>query len=177
MMVFADTCALAWKQTVRLMAVLLPLAAVVCIWQAPALAAGDPKPGTILVRELNMRSGPGRHNPPIATLKKGSSVYVLSYEGEWVRILYKDQTGFILNRERYLRIEEPTLQPPESQVPPGPDSSHSDALNQEMNASKQKIASFSKEEAAVIEALESTDKAFSPASTAAITSSEISTSW
>ena len=159
MMVLADTCTLDWKQMIRLMAILLSLAAVLCVGQASALAAGDPKPGTILVEELNMRSGPGRHNPPIATLKKGARVYVLSYEGEWVRILYKDQTGFILNRERYLRIEESASQPPENPVPPNTDNSPSDELSREMNASKQKLASFSKEEAAVIEALESTDKA------------------
>ena len=63
-----------------------------------------------------MRSGPGLHHPSIAhllPLKKGARVYVLSYEGEWVRILYKDQTGFIMNREKYLRIEEPLAAVPE----------------------------------------------------------------
>ena len=32
-----------------------------CLCSQSVLAAGDPKPGTILARELNMRSGPGRH--------------------------------------------------------------------------------------------------------------------
>ena len=58
-----------------------------------------------------MRAGPGRHNPPIATLRKGARVLVLSYEGEWVRILFEDQTGFIMNRESYLRIDEPVAAP------------------------------------------------------------------
>jgi hypothetical protein len=82
--------------------------------QPPLFGAGNPKPGTILVKKINMRSGPGSHNPPIATLRKGSRVLVLSYEGEWVRILYKDQTGFIMNRERYLRIDEPAAVPDDS---------------------------------------------------------------
>jgi len=121
----------------------------------PTMAAGDPRPGTILVRELNMRSGPGRHNPPIATLKKGDRVYVLSYEGEWVRILYKDQTGFIMNREQYLRIEEPSAAVPED--------GETSAASSELEASRQKVASFAKEEEAVIDALDDTEKALNRA--------------
>lgn len=123
------------------------------------LAAGDPKPGTILARELNMRSGPGRHNPPIATLRKGARVLVLSYEGEWVRILFKDQTGFILNRESYLRIDEPAAAPKEAGEPSGTLEQPADDLTRELEISRQKVASFSKEESAVITALDDTEQA------------------
>jgi len=153
----------AWKGSISLAAVVVSLVAVAFFWQASVLAAGDPKAGTILVRELNMRSGPGRHNPPIATLKKGARVYVLSYEGEWVRILYKDQTGFIMNRERYLRIEEPAAPPQDGQASSTIDGSPASEISRELTESKQKMASFSKEEAAVLEALESTDRALDSA--------------
>ena len=138
---------------------LLLAAALFCLFSVSTMAAGDPKPGTILIRELNMRSGPGRHNPPIATLKKGDRVYVLSYEGEWVRILYKDQTGFIMNRGQYLRIDEPTIAAPETGDASATSSETEARDGSELAASRQKVAAFAKEEAAVINALEDTEKA------------------
>lgn len=141
----------------------LLLAAMFCLSTVSTMAAGDPKPGTILVLELNMRSGPGRHNPPIATLKKGDRVYVLSYEGEWVRILYKDQTGFIMNRERYLRIEEPSAALPENGDVSTAGSGADSRVGRELAASRQKVASFAKEEASVITALDDTEKALNHA--------------
>ena len=134
-----------------------------CLFSEPLLAAGDPKPATILTRVLNMRSGPGRHNPPIAVLHKGARVLVLSYEGEWVRILYEDQTGFILNRERFLRIDEPDAAPIDDVKPPELKDNPTDNLNRELEISREKVASFSKEETAVINALDDTEKALNSA--------------
>lgn len=124
-----------------------------------AHGAGDPKGATILVPELNLRSGPGRHHPPIAALPQGARVLVLSYEGEWVRILYDEQTGFIMNRERYLRIDEAAA--------PGPGrSAPTDApteLDRELEASEQRMADFAKAEMAVINALDDTEQALNRA--------------
>ncbi len=122
---------------------------VACLVSSNTLAAGDPKPGTVLVRKLNLRSGPGRHNPPIATLTKGAKVLVLSYEGEWVRVLYKDQTGFIINRERYLHIDEP-----EEMIDP-PSSGHQRNLRE----SPTKMVTTTNAEKAVIAELEEIQKA------------------
>ena len=155
-----------WNKTLRFSMTFLPLFLVAALFGLSAsstMAAGDPKPGTILVRELNMRSGPGRHNPPIATLKKGDRVYVLSYEGEWVRILYKDQTGFIMNRERYLRIEEPHAAVPAEGDASKTGSETNASVNRELAASRQKVATTAKEEEAVINALEETEKALNQA--------------
>ncbi|MEE4112919.1 MAG: peptidoglycan DD-metalloendopeptidase family protein [Desulfobacteraceae bacterium] len=125
----------------------------------PLLGAGDPKPATILVSELNMRAGPGGHNPPIATLRKGARVLVLSYEGEWVRILFEDQTGFIMNRKSYLRIDEPNAVAAGDQRPPRlPDSAAGD-LNRELEISKEKADAISQAETAIINALDDTERA------------------
>jgi len=136
---------------------LLPLL-LLCPAVRPIIAAGDPKSGTIVIRELNMRSGPGRHNPPIATLRKGARVLVLSYEGEWVRILYKDQTGFIMNRESYLRLDESDAASREDGRPPAVNQAPADDLNRELELSRQQVASIAKEETAVITALDETDQ-------------------
>ena len=129
------------------------------LFSQPLLGAGDPKPGTILVEELNMRSGPGDHNPPIATLRKGARVLVLSFEGEWVRILFEDQTGFILNKENYLRIDEPGLDLIDEGRPTELPSNSTDNLDREIEVSREKVASFSKEETSIINALDDTEKA------------------
>ena len=129
------------------------------LFAQPLLGAGDPKPGTILVPALNLRSGPGSHNPPIATLRKGARVLVLSYEGEWVRILFEDQTGFIMNREDYLRIDEPGTASAgdvkRSEVPV----TSTDSLSRELAMSRDKVDAFSNEETSIINALDETEKA------------------
>jgi septal ring factor EnvC (AmiA/AmiB activator) len=126
----------------------------------PLMATGNPKPGTILAPTLNMRSGPGLHHPPTDKLRRGDQVLVLSYEGEWVRILFKDQTGFIMNRASYLRIDEPNSVLDSS--PAGQDDQN-DEVNRKLEASAEKIASFSKEETAIVGALEETERALDSA--------------
>ncbi len=148
----------------RLSAMLLLLAALLPIVMAqPTGAAGDPKSGTILVKELNMRSGPGKHNPPIATLRRGARVLVLSYEGEWVRILFDNQTGFIMNRERYLRIDEPSSEATEFVDATDAQRRPADTFSRELEQSQQKVASYSKAESAVITALDETEQALNTA--------------
>ena len=139
----------------------LAVALLVCIAR-PLMATGNPKPGIILSPILNMRSGPGLHHPPIDKLRRGDQVMVLSYEGEWVRILFKDQTGFIMNRSRYLRIDETG----QASLPPANRSnqdSGNDSVNRKLKDSAKKIAAFSNEETAIVDALEETGKALDKA--------------
>ena len=84
---------------------------------------------------------------------------VLSYEGEWVRILFEDQTGFILNRERYLRIDEAGAAPIDNTKTRESPTNATDNLNRELEISKEKVASFSKAEMAIINSLDDTEKA------------------
>ena len=153
------------KILLRLEKVFLLLLPVVIfsLFAHPLFGAGDPKPATILVSELNMRSGPGGHNPPIATLRRGARVLVLSYEGEWVRILFEDQTGFIMNRESYLRIDEPGAVPADDVTPPRLPDSATDNLNRELEISREKVDSFSQAETAIINALDDTERALDSA--------------
>ena len=138
---------------------LLGLSALICsLFVQPLWGAGEPKPGTILVPELNLRSGPGRHNPPIATLHQGARVLVLSYEGEWVRILFEDQTGFIMNRESYLRIDDPADAASNHVQPTELPNMQAENLNRELEISREKVASFSKAETAIINTLDDTEK-------------------
>ena len=122
----------------------------------PFSAAAQHKIGIILAPALNLRSGPGIHHPPIATLTRGTRVLVLSYEGEWVRILHGEQTGFIANRKSYLQIDLPDVDPGGNTD--RVDASRADELNRELEASRQRAAAFTKEEAAMVNSLEDTEK-------------------
>ena len=138
---------------------ILPWAALFICMGHPPMAAGKPKPGTILSPVLNMRSGPGLHHPSIDKLRRGDRVLILSYEGEWVRILFKERTGFIMNRTRYLRIEEPETTPPQNHE----QESGNDTVKRELEASTEKLTTFSKKESAIVSALEETEQALDKA--------------
>lgn len=142
--------------------VLVLCAALVLCMARPLLATGDPKPGTIMSPRLNMRSGPGLHHPKITKLHQGDRVLVLSYEGEWVRILFRDQTGFIMNRSRFLRIDEPEPAPTTSMQTPGSQAEKAD-VNRKLQASSRQIASISKKENVIGTELEETEKALNEA--------------
>ena len=129
---------------------------ILCLAVPPLMAAGRPKKGTILIPTLNMRSGPGLHHPSVAKLRRGDEVLVLSYEGEWVRIFFDQQTGFIMNRERYLRIDEPAEPPTDDATA---EVGQTVDVDRRLEATEEKIAAISKEETAIINALDETDLA------------------
>jgi len=126
----------------------------------PLLAANTYKHATVVAPALNMRSGPGLYNPTLAVLPQGARVLVLSYEGEWVRILFNEQSGFIMNRERYLHIDGPGADPPPTLASKALDAAARQPadVTRKLKTSKDKVAAFSKEETAVINALDDTDK-------------------
>jgi murein hydrolase activator len=122
-------------------------------------AASTYKNATVVAPALNMRSGPGLYNPSLAVLPKGTRVLVLSYEGEWVRILFHGQSGFIMNRERYLHIDGPGAEPPQASAGAAAAARRAEDVTRKLETSKDKVAAFSKKETAVINALNDTDKA------------------
>ncbi|BBO83515.1 peptidase M23 [Desulfosarcina ovata subsp. sediminis] len=121
-------------------------------------AAGADQLATVLASELNLRAGPGLHHPILASLPEGTRVRVLSYEGEWVRIRCGDKSGFVLNQSRYLRIDNG------SGEAGGTSAVHRNAdLERQLQTSKQKVASYSKEEAGIVNMLDDTEKALDQA--------------
>ena len=49
----------------------------------------------VTASSLNIRSGPGTSHPVAGSLREGSTVAVLSEEGDWTRILQGDGTGYV----------------------------------------------------------------------------------
>jgi septal ring factor EnvC (AmiA/AmiB activator) len=63
--------------------------------------------GIITANNLNMRPEPGMTAPPLMVLKQGTEVKIIKQEGQWLKIIYEGQTGYIQNRERYVHIISP----------------------------------------------------------------------
>ncbi len=60
---------------------------------------------------VKMRSGPGmQFEPPIAFLEPNTEVEVLSEEGEWLHVRFKDKEGYI--GHKYVKVEEIAAPPP-----------------------------------------------------------------
>ncbi len=133
------------------------------LFPGPPLGANIQQPATVLARVLNMRAGPGRHNAVIATLHKGTRVLVLSYEGEWVRILHGDQTGFVMNRESFLRIDDPVDSSPQKEPATEEKATSTDTINQKIVVHQKKLDVFVKNETDVIKALDETERALTDA--------------
>ncbi len=161
---FSDNRRLPGRAVLRrkMLGALFLFAALVFGQPDPLPAAGDPKPGMIVSPALNLRSGPGLHHPSIAKLHRGDKVLVLSYEGEWVRILFGEQTGFVMNRSTFLRIDESGSEPGGTIKNPQTRTEKA-AVNRKIQVSSKQIASISEKEADIINDLEKTERALDKA--------------
>ena len=61
--------------------------------------------GIIRASNLNMRPTAGTHQPPLMKLQPGYRVTILGHEGQWLRISYNGQVGYILNKPHFIAIQ------------------------------------------------------------------------
>ncbi len=60
--------------------------------------------GIVVVNKLNFRREPGIKTPPLTYIKKGTKVKIIDHHDGWLKIVYKDQVGYIRNLKNYVRI-------------------------------------------------------------------------
>jgi len=60
--------------------------------------------GIVVVNKLNFRREPGIKTPPLTYIKKGTKVKIIEHHDGWLKIVYKDQVGYIRNLKNYVRI-------------------------------------------------------------------------
>ncbi len=58
----------------------------------------------VVANRLNVRPEPGTDKAPIASLNRGDRIRVVKNHGDWLEIAFGEQSGFIRNREEYVRI-------------------------------------------------------------------------
>jgi septal ring factor EnvC (AmiA/AmiB activator)/SH3-like domain-containing protein len=78
--------------------------------------------GVVSAAMLNIRSGPGQEYPSTRQLTQGNRVSILKMagEGEWIKIKFQGETGFIRNRESYIHIRKSPSKPSPREAPPKP---------------------------------------------------------
>jgi len=60
--------------------------------------------GIVTANNLNVRSQPGIESPSLGLISKGTKVRILDRHNKWLKILHKDQVGYIRNLNRYVNI-------------------------------------------------------------------------
>ncbi len=84
---------------------------VLCLWLQPPQAGASRivagSQATVLVRDLNLRSGPGIKYPVIARLPKGAQVTVEFEQQGWLRVSYAGRKGYLRGLPGYVAITSP----------------------------------------------------------------------
>lgn len=80
-------------------------------WLLPSPAAGGRIPAgsqaTVLVKDLNLRSGPGIKYPVVARLPKGARVLIEFEQQGWLRVSYAGRKGYLRGLPGYVAVSPP----------------------------------------------------------------------
>jgi septal ring factor EnvC (AmiA/AmiB activator) len=140
-----------------------------CSYWTAASYGGEDVIGIIRASNLNMRPTAGTHQPPVLKLQPGYRVKILQHEGQWLRISYENQVGYILNKPHYIDIQaknEPAaILPAEpKQDPPASSGKDIDQMKQtassivdEIEKSEARVLHIKKEERAILNRLNDID--------------------
>ena len=121
----------------------------------PAAEMGIVKP-----YKLNVRSGPDRKAPIIKVLKKDARVRILKRLDGWLEIYHDGQTGYIRNRERYVKIIDEKTKTATGLTPDRSSDAvkiESEKIKQEIEKRKQDVRVFTQEEATLFNGLNEID--------------------
>ena len=117
---------------------------------------------------LNVRTGPDTTYPSITLLKKGTHVDVLKHHQGWLHIGFENGTGFVRNREIYIRIKtaetdesgsSPKRGAPSAVNIPSPQRSHHPAteevkkINKQIKKQEEIVKQYSEKEQSIINGL------------------------
>ncbi len=67
-------------------------------------SAVQARTAVVVTDRLNVRPEPGTDRPPLATLNRGDRVTLVKDHGDWLEIAFGQHTGFVRNRDRYIRL-------------------------------------------------------------------------
>lgn len=126
--------------------------------------------GTILVSNLNVRSGPGRSHRVVMRLPAETRVRVLGRDSGWLKIEHGGRTGYLLHDARYVRIA--VIAPPapaaDQATAPDPEKlkalrAKADELQKKLQASAARIGTMSDQEQELVDAVDAAEKALDDA--------------
>ncbi len=134
------------------------------------------KNGIVISGLLNVRKGPDREQPSIAVLKRDTQVIILDEIDGWLKISFNGLTGFVRNRQQYIRIQTPPPTPSAENIEQKQLTEKSKAIDQKIEEHKAEIREYSEKETAIINGLNELDLTLNKASQrAAALRSELNT--
>lgn len=154
---------LPFSQTIFKNALICLTFILVCMTSVESLGGASNDIGIVTVDALNFRPEPGFHKPPIKTLGKGEKVVVLDLMDGWLKIVHKKQIGYVLNKEKYIRVIKSEGNEKKLEIDNEPDlrslKKESEHLNQRLRKSESKVSIFTKKEKAIVDGLNEIDRA------------------
>ena len=129
---------------------------------ADIMGAESHEVGIVTVNKLNVRPGPTIMNTPLELIKKGEKVRILEYLNGWLKISHQGRVGYIRNLKQYIHII------PISRIAKNnkneenggninPLSKEAEDIHREIEKSKHRVLTFTKEEAAIVNRLNDID--------------------
>lgn len=120
--------------------------------------------GTVLVSQLNVRSGPGVGFPLLTRLDQGLEVRIVDRKGGWLKIERNGLSGYIRHLPKFIRVttidESPATAHPQlpptnlKNSPPG-----TEKIQKQLKASQGEVASMTRKEKAVLREFNLTEEA------------------
>jgi septal ring factor EnvC (AmiA/AmiB activator) len=147
---------------------LLPgVVSLICLiwWSvAPVLAT---EVGTVKVRNLSLRSGPGTDYRVLAHLAKGAQVRVLSRQNGWLEIEQNGIRGFISGKLRYVSLRTIDEEGPDPDTPTTTAEDQglknlrqeAETIGEQLEAAQTELADITGKEKAVIDELDAAEEA------------------
>lgn len=132
-------------------------------WTPAAMGA---EIGTVLVSDLNVRSGPGVRFPPVTQLARGLEVRIVGREKGWLKIERNGLSGFIRHRPEFIRIttidESPAAAHPQpGQIELKKSRQDTENIQEQLKASQGEVASMARKEKAVLKEFNQTERTLS----------------
>ncbi len=144
----------------------LPLVFVIVFACLPAVVHAD-QAAIVLVDRLNLRAKPDLQARAIAVLGKNARVVVLESREQWLKVKYKNKTGYLRNSPRYIKpFAHKTLDPqpaPKTEQQISAARQQAKTLEQSIKRSEAALVSFTQKEAEEVRSLDNIERALDQA--------------
>jgi len=115
--------------------------------------------GVIMVRGLNMRTGPGLDQPVIKVLQKEAHVQVLSRHEGWLRVSHDGDMGFIADRDKFVTLYKIHTVTDQKRNDIQAAREKARKIREKIKARQDEIVDYTRREEKIVAALEETEQA------------------
>jgi septal ring factor EnvC (AmiA/AmiB activator) len=138
---------------------------IVCAVVAASLLAGPAatevhaaRTAIVQVDRLNLRSKPSLKSRTVAVLGRATRVAVMDSEDNWLKVKYKNRTGYLRNSPRYVKIVSTKPAAAKTQQDITRAREKAGTLAKKIKSSEAAVVSYTKKETAVIRSLDDIER-------------------